>query len=120
MEGPRVPMASDGVLARDDARRAGGRPGSIYRLGGEDLDVQRSYSLHDMGIAGLLRAIPADSRPCVVILGVEPETIAYTVRGFSILLDQQADQSKLVQTGLNTIVSEWSSADINIRADMAI
>ena len=47
----------------------------------------------------------------------DPETIAYTVRGFSILLDQQADQSKLVQTGLNTIVSEWSSADINIRAE---
>ena len=47
----------------------------------------------------------------------DPETIAYIVRGFSILLDQQADQSKLVQTGLNTIVSEWSSADINIRAE---
>ena len=47
----------------------------------------------------------------------DPEAIAYTVRGFSILLDQQADQSKLVQNGLNTIVSEWSSADFNIRAE---
>ncbi|HSG42652.1 MAG TPA: FtsX-like permease family protein [Anaerolineales bacterium] len=47
----------------------------------------------------------------------DPEAIAYTVRGFSILLDQQADQSKLVQNGLNTIVSEWSSADLNIRAE---
>ncbi|HKI53249.1 MAG TPA: FtsX-like permease family protein [Anaerolineales bacterium] len=47
----------------------------------------------------------------------DPELIAYTVRGFSILLDQQADQSKLVQNGLNTIVSEWSSADLNIRAE---
>ena len=47
----------------------------------------------------------------------DPETIAYTVRGFSILLDQQADESRLVQNGLNTIVSEWSSADLNIRTE---
>jgi putative ABC transport system permease protein len=47
----------------------------------------------------------------------DPESIAYTVRGFSILLDQQADQSRLVTSGLNTIVTEWSSADLNIRAE---
>ncbi|HJQ13585.1 MAG TPA: ABC transporter permease, partial [Anaerolineales bacterium] len=47
----------------------------------------------------------------------DPEHIAYAVRGFSILLDQQADQSKLVQNGLNTIVQDWSSADLNIRAE---
>src|SRR5215216_2019911 len=48
---------------------------------------------------------------------VDPETVAYTVRGFSILLDQQADQSKLVQKGLNTIVRDWMSAELNIRAE---
>ena len=47
----------------------------------------------------------------------DPEFIAYAVRGFSILLDQQADQSKLVQNGLNTIVREWSSAELNLRAE---
>ena len=47
----------------------------------------------------------------------DPDLIAYSVRGFSILLDQQADQSKLVQNGLNTIVPQWSSADLNIRAE---
>lgn len=47
----------------------------------------------------------------------DPESIAYAVRGFSILLDPQADQSKLVQNGLNTIVGEWSSAELNIRAE---
>lgn len=47
----------------------------------------------------------------------DPEVIAYTVRGFSILLDQQADQSKLVQNGLNTIVKDWSSAELNIRTE---
>src|SRR5207249_8533698 len=34
---------------------------------------------------------------------VDPEGIVYAVRGFSILLDQGADQSKLVQNGLNKI-----------------
>ena len=47
----------------------------------------------------------------------DPEFIAYAVRGFSILLDQQADQSKLVQNGLNTIVREWKSAELDIRAE---
>jgi putative ABC transport system permease protein len=47
----------------------------------------------------------------------DPEAIAYAVRGYSILLDQGADQSKLVQNGLNTIVKDWSSADLNIRAE---
>ena len=47
----------------------------------------------------------------------DPEYIAYAVRGFSILLDQQADPSKLVQNGLNTIVQDWSSAELNIRAE---
>jgi putative ABC transport system permease protein len=46
----------------------------------------------------------------------DPEFIAYAVRGFSILLDQQADQSKLVQNGLNTIVKDWSSAELNTQA----
>jgi len=46
----------------------------------------------------------------------DPGFIAYAVRGFSILLDQQADQSKLVQNGLNTIVKDWSSAEMNIGA----
>jgi putative ABC transport system permease protein len=45
----------------------------------------------------------------------DPDFISYAVRGFSILLDQRADQSKLVQNGLNTIVRDWSSAELNIR-----
>jgi putative ABC transport system permease protein len=47
----------------------------------------------------------------------DPESIAYTVRGFSILLDQQADQTKLVRDGLNTIVSDWSSSELDIRTE---
>jgi len=47
----------------------------------------------------------------------DPESIVYAVRGYSILLDQQADQSKLNPNGMNTIVKDWSSADLNIRRE---
>ena len=59
--------------------------------------------------------------PHEVWLGTErdadPETISYAVRGYSVLLDQQADQTKLDRNGLNTIVKGWSSAELNIRAE---
>jgi putative ABC transport system permease protein len=44
----------------------------------------------------------------------DPESIVYAVRGYSITLDSQADQTRLVENGLNTLVSGWSSARKNI------
>lgn len=43
-----------------------------------------------------------------------PEKIVYAVRGYSILLDLQADQSRLDKDGLNIFVKDWSSAELNI------
>ncbi len=36
----------------------------------------------------------------------DPESIVYAIRGYSITLDQQADQSRLVENGLNTLVQK--------------
>ncbi len=47
----------------------------------------------------------------------DPEGLVYAVRGYSILLDQDADQTRLVDNGLNTFVNAWASADVNIRAE---
>lgn len=44
----------------------------------------------------------------------DPESIVYAIRGYSITLDTQADQSRLVENGLNTLVKSWSSAEANI------
>ena len=44
----------------------------------------------------------------------DPEGIVYAIRGYSITLDSQADQSRLVENGLNTLVQSWSSAKNNI------
>lgn len=48
---------------------------------------------------------------------VDHEWLAYAVRGYSIVLDPDADQSKLVENGLNTIVRSWSSSELNIREE---
>jgi putative ABC transport system permease protein len=48
--------------------------------------------------------------------GADPESVVYAVRGYSIMLDEKADQSRLVETGLNTFVTGWSSAPENILA----
>jgi putative ABC transport system permease protein len=47
---------------------------------------------------------------------VDPESIIYAVRGYSLMLDESADQSRLVENGLNTFVKNWSSAEANIQA----
>lgn len=44
----------------------------------------------------------------------DPESIVYAIRGYSIMLDQQADQNRLVENGLNTLVQSWSSASNDI------
>jgi putative ABC transport system permease protein len=48
--------------------------------------------------------------------GLDPESVVYAVRGYSIMLDENADQSRLVETGLNTFVGGWTSAAKNILA----
>ena len=60
-----------------DAAQAGGPPGSIYRFDADNLKTERRCSLHEMGIIGVLRLMPEESRPKVIILGVEPEVIDY-------------------------------------------
>jgi putative ABC transport system permease protein len=44
----------------------------------------------------------------------DPESIIFAIRGYSIMLDQQADQNRLVENGLNTLVQSWSSASNDI------
>ncbi len=50
------------------------------------------------------------------IRNADPESIVYAIRGYSITLDLQADQNRLVENGLNTLVTNWSSASNDILA----
>ncbi len=65
------------VVVAIDAVTADGPPGSIYLLDVNDAQINKHVSLHDLGIAAALRLLSAESRPQVLILGVEPAIIDY-------------------------------------------
>ena len=65
-----------GIIIAIDAVKAGGPPGSVYCLDIEDVCVSGGISAHDHGVSAALHHLPAESRPQVVILGVEPDVVA--------------------------------------------
>ena len=60
-----------------DAVAAGGETGEVYVFDLRDVEVATVNSLHDLGIAGVLRLMAADERPEVIVVGVEPARIEY-------------------------------------------
>jgi len=61
-----------------DAVQAGGEPGSIYELDLEGVETGREgHSLHELGLREVFRMIPAEKRPGLRILGVEPAVIDF-------------------------------------------
>ncbi|MHB8069326.1 MAG: hydrogenase maturation protease [Desulfobaccales bacterium] len=68
---------ADKVLAID-AMQAGGRPGTVYACGTEDVakgGIQAS--LHELNLLAALDFLKAKTKPEIVIFGVEPERIDY-------------------------------------------
>ena len=65
------------IVIAIDAVQADGPPGSIYRFDADNIESDELCSLHEMGIVGVLRLMPEESRPKVIIVGVEPEVIDY-------------------------------------------
>lgn len=65
------------VVVAIDAVQAGGAPGSTVCLDLADADMRQDLSLHDFGIAAAVQSLPADTRPAVTILGVEPAVLDY-------------------------------------------
>jgi hydrogenase maturation protease len=88
--GPRVQVVEAGTALLDvlhlmercdciiavDAMRAGGAPGTVYRLSCDDVQRAEQVSMHDFtfkSAVGLLRKPPGK----ICFLGVEPEQIDY-------------------------------------------
>ena len=66
------------VVIAIDAVKAGGKPGDIYVFDSSDAQVShQNVSLHDLGIMGILRLLPEEKHPRVIVLGVEPACIDY-------------------------------------------
>jgi hydrogenase maturation protease len=69
-----------GVVVALDAVQAGGAPGTIYEL---ELSAEPgggfSHSLHEFDLRALLGLLDEESRPELIVLGVEPECIDYSL-----------------------------------------
>jgi hydrogenase maturation protease len=69
-------LASARTVVALDAVQAGGPPGTIYEM---PLAAVRkrgpSTSLHEFDLYAACRLLPADCRPDVVVVGVEPQSI---------------------------------------------
>ena len=64
-----------------DAVQTGDRPGTIYRLNFDDIDLDAvaPFSLHDIGVLDSLRTMALFNRQpkSTVIIGIEPKTIDF-------------------------------------------
>ena len=66
----------DVVLALD-AIQAGEEPGAVYQLVPDDAAARApGSSMHELGVRDALAMLPSEKRPRLVVLGVEPHTIA--------------------------------------------
>ncbi len=70
---------ADHVIAID-AMQAGGTPGDIYSFRLEDVDDPvGKVSLHDYGLRSVFHFMRGTKRPEVLVLGVEPLTLDYSL-----------------------------------------
>jgi putative ABC transport system permease protein len=46
--------------------------------------------------------------------GADAENIVYAIRGYTIVIDREADQARLVESGLNTFIESWAAANQKI------
>jgi hydrogenase maturation protease len=83
-----------------DAVQAGQQPGSVYCFSLDGAEINACHSLHEMGIAGVLKLMPEESRPQVRVVGVEPESIELRM---ALSPTVQAALPKVAETVLATI-----------------
>ncbi|MEN6575052.1 MAG: hydrogenase maturation protease [Phycisphaerales bacterium] len=69
---------SDIVIALD-AVQADGSPGSVYLLDIADAATPEAESLHSLSLAGVIRLIPPAHRPRVLVVGVQPARVEYSL-----------------------------------------
>ena len=96
--------AADIVIAVD-AVEAGGRSGEVYVFELADAEGSRLGSVHDLGMAGVLRLIAESERPGVVVVGVEPERIGY---GMELSAKVEGSLTTVLRTVRQLIASKGS------------
>lgn len=83
-----------------DAVEGGSGPGTIYCFDVKDAHIEKTFSIHDLGLLSALHYLPPQSRPQVMILGVEPGKIDY---GMELSGKVQAVLGEVVKTALKIV-----------------
>jgi len=99
------------IVIAIDAAHADGPPGSIYRFDADKIESDRLCSLHEMGIVGVLRLMPEESRPNVIVIGVEPEVIDY---GMELSPTVETALKRTVET-VRQIVEELRNSNVEFQ-----
>ena len=94
-----------------DAVQTGAQPGTLYRLNGNSLSASESHSLHDMGVAEILQMIPESKRPSVVVLGVEPEKVEWSIELSKSVRDRVVDLIKAVKETIRETIEHSSGQE---------
>ncbi|MGA7677796.1 MAG: HyaD/HybD family hydrogenase maturation endopeptidase [Dehalococcoidia bacterium] len=83
-----------------DAVKAGNKPGTIYRLTLDDLDLDSvpPISLHDIGVSDSLKMMALLNRQpkSMVVIGIEPKTIDFGLEPSPEVEDKLSEMIKLV------------------------
>ena len=59
-----------------DAAYGGGEPGTVYKLNPEDIQADKSSTVHDVSVVNMLWTMEfLDCKPTVTIIGIEPMEI---------------------------------------------
>lgn len=89
-----------------DAMKAGGVPGTIYRVHGEDIEDEATpCSVHELGFRTSLRLLGAHKLPEIVVLGVEPEIIEY---GLDLSPRVAASLPRVINEA-RAVIAEWAT-----------
>ncbi|WP_456324600.1 NiFeSe hydrogenase maturation protease [Desulfonauticus submarinus] len=94
-----------------DCVKGGKAPGTIYKLGRDDLlyNETQSISLHDIDLLDSLQMVELmGKKPSLTVLGVEPYELCWHL-GLSPELESVFPKFlEVVRTEINTILKEWT------------
>jgi hydrogenase maturation protease len=98
---------ADKILALD-AMQAGGKPGTVYAFGLEDVaDPGIQTSMHELNLRSVFEFLPDRVQPEIMVLGVEPEVIDY---GLDLSPSVGAALPELLEA-TREIVGRWQGQD---------
>jgi hydrogenase maturation protease len=111
---PSLVDASADKLIIIDAVRAGNKPGTIYRFGLDNIDLDSALpvSLHDIGVSDSLKMMALLSRlpESTTVIGIEPKTIDF---GLELSPEVESKLSEMVKLVLQEIEETNIAMEVN-------